>query len=167
MTTILLHEILPYTPAEIDARVLRQRAVLARIRDLDTVAIDVITERLKVGIEEGQGREDLFAALLVVAQHDDIYDALAQQRQTVVLCEGKHHRESPHFIPGILRVGFASPAMVAAVSSIIEASIAANTSRGTAYDLFLIWAGACRHRWLWEIVHTAHQHSRASRRSDL
>jgi len=159
-------DIVPYAPQEIDVRVLRQRAVLARIRDVDSTAIDVMTSRLETAITNGKGREDLFAALLVVAQRDDLYDALAQQRQAEVLGDfDKTTDPGWRLLQGLLRVAFVAPTMSETVAHIVEAAILAEDSRGTAYDFFLVWAGACRHRWLWEILHAAHDHSLASRRA--
>ncbi len=156
----------PFAPSEIDARVLRQRALLARIRDVDDTSSDVLTERVHRALSDGQGREDLFAALWIAAARDDVYDALAQQRQAEVLREKPYKIEGrTYFLEGLLRIGFVAPAMVATVETIMEAAIAKGDSRGSAYDMFLVWAGACRHAWLWEILQAAHKHSLVSRRA--
>ncbi len=158
----------PFAPSEIDARVARQRSLLARFRNLDAQAVDIIASRLEQAVIDGHGREDLFAALWVAASRDDVYDALAQQRQAECLEQRRSDRErkmsGASFLQGLLRVGFVAPPMIAATETIIEASIVSEDSHGSAYEFFLVWAAACHHTWLWEILQAAHKHSQISRR---
>ncbi len=149
---------------DLDARCARQQAVLRRIRDVDPSSADLVTSRLEAAIVEGTGREDLVAALWLVAHRDDIYDALAQQRQAEVL----RHPDAVDLLSlvpeGMIRIGFTPMPMVVAVESITETAISAGDSYGSAEEFFLLWAGATKHAWLWEIVHAAHKRSVASRR---